>query len=139
MRPALIFAILCAAWAICPGDAFAQAARDLKCENEANPTAVTSPHPEFSWIGNPNQEQKAYQVLVATSPEKLTVADADLWDSGRIVSGEKKARYHGKPLGSMQHYYWRVRLWGNYYQPTNFSPPASFQTGQLPAPAAPHK
>ena len=121
---------LCAAGAVCSLPAAAQEGpRDLRCENTAAPRDVKVGTPQLSWSAPGVQE--AYQVLVASSEEKLRAGEGDLWDSGRILSSQKSARYRGKPLTSFEHCYWKVRVWGVYHQDTRYSEPAQWQMGIL--------
>jgi hypothetical protein len=128
-----LFAIaLCLVWATTSTPAAAQGGPyDLHCENATSPQGITAPHPELSWTVNSAVMQRAYQVLVASSEEKLKNNEADLWDSGQVISDKKTVRYQGKPLQSLQHCYWKVRLWDTYYQATLYSAPASWKMGLL--------
>jgi len=59
----------------------------LKCDSQANPIAIESKHPLFSWIINAdgfNRSQTAFQILVASNPYLLNEKDADLWNSNSI-------------------------------------------------------
>src|SRR5271168_1418443 len=102
MRPpaycALCIAVLCLVWAPGPTPATAQggAIRDLRCENEINPRDVTTQHPRLSWSWS-GTGPRAYQILVASSEEKLKRDDGDLWDSGQVRTNQKTAQYQGKP------------------------------------------
>jgi alpha-L-rhamnosidase len=111
--------------------AFAQAPMELRCENAASPKGVKSPHPQLSWTTAPNYVQRGYQVLVASSEEKLKADEGDLWDSGRVMSDRKSAQYRGQDLSSLQRCYWKVRVWGNYFTAGAFSEPAVWQMGVL--------
>ncbi|MGB1790371.1 MAG: polysaccharide deacetylase family protein, partial [Limisphaerales bacterium] len=54
---------------------------DLKCDTSGDT-------PVFSWKTKTTRPQthSAYQLLVASSPEKLAINQADLWDSGKVKS-----------------------------------------------------
>src|ERR1051326_5980551 len=118
-------------WTVGPTPAGAQAGlRDLRCENATNPRGVKTPHPRLSWLFGPSP-QRAYQVLVATSEEKLNANEGDLWDSGRVRSDRKTAQYQGKPLESLQRCFWKVRVWNDYYTAGGYSDPASWEMGVL--------
>ena len=103
---------------------------DLHCENATSPRGVKSPQPKLSWVLNPSV-QHAYQVLVASSEEKLNANVGDLWDSGKVVSEQTSAQYRGKELSSLQRCYWKVRIWGAYYSAGAYSDPASWDEGLL--------
>jgi|SRR5581483_908420 len=114
------------------GDAFAQAPLELKCENAINPKGVKAQQPQLSWVMNTPLTLHGYQVLVASTEEKLAANEGDLWDSGRVMTYKNKVEYRGKPLTSLQKCYWKVRIYGNYWSPTFYSEPATFQMGVLP-------
>src|SRR4051794_39487026 len=65
---------------------------DLSCEYDAAPLDIEAAAPRLSWklaVGSPQARgvrQSAYQVMVASSPERLAEDTADVWDSGRIAS-----------------------------------------------------
>ena len=55
------------------------------------PLNVETPHPRLSWIINSTDRgvmQTAYQILVASSPEKLAAGEGDLWNSGKVNSDQ---------------------------------------------------
>lgn len=71
---------------------------DLKVEYRNNPIGIDIQKPRFSWEMLSNlrgQKQTAYQILVATSPNKLTPESADIWNSGKVNSGESNAVVYG--------------------------------------------
>jgi alpha-L-rhamnosidase len=87
----------------------------LRCEYQKDPLGLDVSHPRLSWIMNSDRRgdfQSAYQVLVASTPEKLVRGEGDLWDSGRIESRDSvHVPYSGVPLQSRERCYWQVRLW----------------------------
>ena len=89
--------------------------QDLRCEYAADPLGIDSPQPRLSWVLESTeraQSQTAYQVLVASSSEKLRAGQADLWDSGKLASDQSiQVVYSGKPLASRQRCAWKVRVW----------------------------
>ena len=66
----------------------------LSCEDLTNPSVLETRQPRFSWINIAvnnrlkGKEQKAYQIQVATTKEKLLKGKADLWDSGKVLSSD---------------------------------------------------
>lgn len=63
----------------------------LRCEYADNPLGIDSPQPRLSWVLESDeraQRQTAYQVLVASSADKLGASQADLWDSGKVPSDQ---------------------------------------------------
>jgi alpha-L-rhamnosidase len=87
----------------------------LSTEYLTNPIGIDAEKPRLSWmIGSPEHDvrQTAYQVLVASSPKNLDDARADIWNSGKLVSGNSVlVPYKGSPLSSGKRYYWKVRIW----------------------------
>jgi hypothetical protein len=116
-------------------DGQATAAR-LRCEYWDAPLNVDLPHPRLSWVINSTQRgdfQKAYQIQVASSAQKLLQGSADLWDSGKIVSDQTaQIAYAGTPLHSNDPCFWHVRVWNNDNdQPSAWSDPAHWSMGPL--------
>jgi alpha-L-rhamnosidase len=106
-----------------------------RCEYRQDPLFIDTPQPRLSWeLASPDRGivQTAWQVLVATAPELLEPGKADLWDSGRVESGETaQVAYAGKPLGAGRVAWWRVRAWTGSDKPTEWSRPASWRMGPL--------
>jgi len=105
----------------------------LTCERVRSPLGVDEARPVFGWVpvaGRPDENQRAYQVLVASAPELLIPAVADLWDSGPIGSDlVNGVRYDGRPLVSRQQCWWTVRLWDKDGDAGPVAPPATFEVG----------
>ena len=110
----------------------------LKCEYLTNPIGIDITTPRLGWklvASNDqvfNQKQQAYQILVATSAEKLTEEKADLWNSGKVNSdATTQLVYKGKPLASEQKCYWKVKVWNNQTDSTPWSEAAFWSMGLL--------
>ena len=90
---------------------------DLRCERLTNPLSVDCLTPQLSWIvesQHRNTMQEAYQVLVASSAEKLDRNEGDLWDSGKCISDRSiGVVYAGTPLKSKTDCFWKVKVWTN--------------------------
>lgn len=108
---------------------------DLQCEYLKNPLGLDVPRPRLSWkmgttLTTRGQKQTAYQVLVASSRALLDKNEGDLWDSGRMDSGESvNIVYDGKPLATGQKCFWKVRLVDEQGNWTSWSEPATWQMG----------
>lgn len=87
----------------------------LKVETRTEPFAVDVVQPRLSWeikSKERNVIQKAYRILVASTKEKLEKGDADLWDSGKVKSGNSiQIPYDGIQLQSRQKCFWKVCVW----------------------------
>ena len=120
-----------------PSLAVAQSIRvsDLTTEGLVNPEGIDVRLPRFSWKteaeGLQDVVQKAYQIVVSSSQESLEKGDYDLWDSGKLKSGEQLwISYQGKALQSKQPAYWKVKVWTNKGV-SEFSKPAFWSMGLL--------
>lgn len=109
--------------------------KHLRCEHLRNPLGVDTPRPRFSWIAEHparNQRQRAYQVIISSTPGFARNEVADCWNSGKVESGSSHSiEYDGLPLESDRRYYWRARWWDSGGRPSPFSELAFFETGIL--------
>lgn len=107
----------------------------LRCEYHVNPLGIDVRQPRLSWqleSDKRDQQQSAYRILVASSPEMLLQQKADLWDSGKVHSDESiQIEYQGKPLASRQRCYWKVMVWDQEGQPSAWSEPVMWSMGLL--------
>jgi len=107
----------------------------LRCEYLVDPLGIDTRLPRLSWAlesDRPGQRQTAYRILVASTEAQLAAEKADLWDSGKVESGETAhVPYAGKPLTSGQRCHWKVQIWDQSGQPSVFSQPAWWEMGLL--------
>ena len=76
--------------------------------------------------------QTAYQVLVASSEDKLRKGFADVWDSGRRTSSDSvNIAYAGPALQSRRRYFWLVHTWNARGQAEFAAKPAHWEMGLL--------
>ena len=108
---------------------------ELKCEYAVNPLGIDVVQPRFSWVLESSQRgemQTAYQILVASSEEKLKDDIADKWDSKKVISDQSvNVAYEGRELASGEKCYWKVRVWDKDEKASAYSIPATFQMGLL--------
>jgi alpha-L-rhamnosidase len=110
----------------------------LKTEDSFNPLGIDVGSPQLSWILQAHSRldrgllQSAYRVLVASSPQILARNQADVWDSGKILSSTTfNVSYQGPPLLSMQTYYWKLAVWDRNGHESHWSQPARWTTSIL--------
>ena len=107
----------------------------LRCEYRTNPLGIDIAAPRLSWTAASSvrgRRQTAFQILVASSPEKLTPQDADVWNSEKVASDRSAhIAYAGTPLVSETAYYWTVRCWDKDGAPSPWSQTAEWTTGLL--------
>lgn len=90
----------------------------LKTEGMINPLGIDALKPRFSWKTEATTEQnvfqKSYQILVATSAEKLEKNEADVWNSGKVSSSAQLwIPFCGRELKSNELLFWKVKVWTN--------------------------
>jgi alpha-L-rhamnosidase len=102
-------------------------------EGFVNPIGYYEKNPRFSWQISPQasyQFQRAFQIQVATS--RATIESADLWDSQKQTSVKNAwIKYKGTPLVSRQKVFWRVRIWDENDEVSQWSELASIELGLL--------
>ena len=109
-------------------------AKQLICEYKINPLGIDIANPRLSWqlsASDNNVMQSAYEIRVASSPEKLNSKQL-VWSSGRVTSSQSvSVVYNGPALLSMQRVYWQVRIWDNKNKASAWSEPAFWEMGIL--------
>ncbi|AYC36814.1 alpha-L-rhamnosidase [Streptomyces griseorubiginosus] len=109
------------------------AVEGLTVEHRTTPLGVDAARPRFGWRTASRvrgRRQTAYRLLVASTPDRLTVGRADVWDSGRVDSADSVAvRYAGPALKPSTRYHWTVELWDENGRPLPEAPTARFETG----------
>lgn len=109
----------------------------LRCEYLENPACIDVVNPRLSWVniagpGERGQIQTAWEIRVAGTKEKLLKGQADLWESGKIISEKSNyISYNGKPLQSRQDCWWQVRTWDKNGKVSGWSEPAFWSMGLL--------
>jgi len=109
--------------------------QNLRCEYLANPTGIDIVNPRLSWIVESSlrgERQTAFEILVASSAEKLAKNQGDLWSTGKKISDQTtQLEYSGKPLLSGSQSFWKVRIWDRNGKVSDWSKPAIWTMGLL--------
>jgi alpha-L-rhamnosidase len=127
------------AWLFAAGQAEAgkMAVKSLRCEYRTDPQGIDVRQPRLGWkieADGRAQVQSAYEVLVSSTRPGLAADRGDLWESGRVESGQSAhVIYGGAALKSRQRCYWKVRVWDQAGRPSNWNPPAAWSMGLLEA------
>ena len=119
-------------------NSFAQKANvhldNLRCEWLVDPSGIDAVAPRLSWelqSQSRNVQQTAFQVLVASSSEKLAKDEGDLWNSGKMISGHSiNVIYAGKSLSSRTECFWKIKCWTNNGE-SDWSEPAYWSMGLI--------
>lgn len=95
------------------------------CDNKLNPVGVPVNNVYFNWelsSKENNQTQTAYQLCIASSKQKLSADNGDMYNSALTKSSNNiTVTYKGKPLQSATTYYWKVRAWDKNNKPSAWS------------------
>ena len=106
----------------------------LRVEYAANPLGIDARAPRLSWRSASEvrgARQTAYRIQAAATETDLA-AGRLLWDSGRVDSDRSLfVRYGGPALDSGRRVVWRVRVWDDRGEPSDWSSPASWEMGLL--------
>ncbi len=107
----------------------------LMVEYDPSPIALDNTRPRFTWIMDlegRGRSQTAYQILVASSMEKIDADDGDMWNPGMVKSDQSsQVTYEGLPLESNREYFWKVRIRDEAGKIHPFSKTGTFNTGYL--------
>ena len=105
---------------------------NLRCCDKINPLGVDK-RPYFGWYVNDpddNEIQTAYQIIVASTKQMLDSDYGDIWNSGKVKSGNQNYVYlSGDKLMSANCYYWKVKTWDKDGNESQYSEANSFVTG----------
>jgi len=106
----------------------------LRCEMLNNPVGIDTESPRVSWRISSQERgvaQLSYQILVASSMQKLNAGEGDIWNSGIVKSSQSQwVSYAGQPLKSNGRYFWKVQVTTNTGD-TFWSEPAQWSMGLL--------
>jgi alpha-L-rhamnosidase len=105
----------------------------LQCESLDHPLGVDTERPKLSWKLQDSRRgavQTAYRVLVADSPAMLAKNTGNVWDSGRVTTGQSiGVVYSGPKLEAEKRYYWRVQAWDKDGKPYPISDTSWWEMG----------
>src|ERR1019366_7931379 len=112
--------------------------QQLRCEYRVNPLGIDVTDPRLSWVLTPvdprarGLRQVAYRILVASSLDALLANKGDLWESGMARSPDSiHVVDRGKALNSGMVAYWKVRVWDQDGQASDWSADAQWTMGLL--------
>ncbi len=107
---------------------------NLRCELLTDPQGIDCATSRLSWeIVSDGRaiRQKSYQILVASSMEKLNAGEGDLWDSQTVkTNASVNVPYGGKTLESRTACFWKVKVTTNKGT-TEWSRSASWSIGLM--------
>lgn len=106
---------------------------NLKTDRQTTPLGFDNPTPEFSWILQSSERgtsQTYFEIVV--SNDNKSPNERNYWQSGKIEANKSFGiLYAGKPLQSFTRYFWKVRVWNQNGQISDWSQPAWFETSMM--------
>ena len=109
----------------------------LTCEYLENPLGIDIAKPRLAWMLQStarNQSQSAYEILLSTDPKALEQGQGTTWSTGKINSNQNiQIEYAGAPLQSFSRYFWKVRVYNQDGEASEWSKTAWFETAMLQA------
>ncbi|HTL07695.1 MAG TPA: family 78 glycoside hydrolase catalytic domain [Chitinophagaceae bacterium] len=107
----------------------------LKCEYSTNPLGIDVAVPRLAWNFSSterNQRQSAYEIIVSDKLALINQQKGDQWNSGKQSSDQNiQVAYAGAPLRPLTRYYWRVRVYNQAGEASNWSEVNWFETAML--------
>ena len=108
---------------------------NLTCNYKTDPIGIGTPNPALSWViqsAGYNITQKAFRVIVSDNYRSIVEGKGDIWDSGKVASEASiQFKYNGLPLKPSVKYYWRVKVWDNKENVSEWSSIGAWQMGLL--------
>jgi alpha-L-rhamnosidase len=101
----------------------------INFERSQKEAVIENGQPVFSWmVPQQAESQKAYQILVSSTKEKLDLNEGDLWNSKEIKT-DKSANiiYEGQAFKTGETYFWKVRIWDDHNRTSDYSFPQTFK------------
>lgn len=103
---------------------------DVRVEDRENPMGLDIKNPSISWkikTNVTNFHQAAYQVIVYDKG-----SDKVVWDSGKVESDQSNfIKYKGERLKERTRYEFKIRIWNDKEEVSNWSPIHYWETGIL--------
>lgn len=103
----------------------------LRANAARDPIDVDTPSPRLTWrlhSEKRGRSQTAYHIQASSTKD---VANADLWDSGKINSETPFVFYDGERLSSRSSVTWRIKVWDNDDEASEWSAGAHFELSLL--------
>ncbi len=107
----------------------------LLCEYINNPLGIDTKQPRFTWnfiTSQRNKMQSAYELIVSDNEEDIKKNNGNMWSAEKIISNDNvNIEYGGKALQPFTRYYWKVKVYDENENASQWSKPAWFETAML--------
>ena len=108
---------------------------NLKVQDNTDQLGIDVKNPGFAWYltdSERGEKQTAYRIIVASSQKNIDANTGDIWDSGKVTSGNQYGvKFAGKALVSNTKYWWKVAAWDKDNKQSDWSAVKTFITGFL--------
>ncbi len=122
---------------LCPLAFFAQTIiiEELKIDRQVTPLGFDNLTPEFSWeliSEHRNIQQSAWEIIVADDLHHLENGRANCWKSGKQTGSKTFGiPYAGVQFKPFTRYFWKVRVWDQQGNISDWSKASWFETAML--------
>ena len=103
------------------------------CENKPEALGIPIDNFRFSWnmiSSDRNVNQTAYQILLVDDESNFRKGKSLVWNSGKVTSSQSiLVNYAGDELSTGTTYFWKVKVWDNKGNESDWSQPARITTG----------
>ncbi|MFO7852924.1 MAG: family 78 glycoside hydrolase catalytic domain [Bacteroidota bacterium] len=104
-------------------------------ENRDKPMGLDERQPRFTWVISSDDRQvlqNAYEIRVSDSREDLENNEGLVWSSGKVLSAQSvHISYGGEALQPGTRYFWKVKVWDNKGNESEWSRTDWWQTGLM--------
>ena len=107
---------------------------DLEVDGATEPPVIGDRAPQLGWKlegDGRSRTQTGYEIEVASSETALVGGEADVWQSGRVDDDANRVELDELELDSRITRHWRVRVWDEQGQASDWSEPHRFEVGLL--------
>jgi len=105
---------------------------DLRCEYLPSPVLGLDVIPRFSWkLQGNGKKQSRFRIIVSNKFEDILLGQGNVWDYSADSEENINIEYSGKELQRYTGYYWRVKVWDENGDESEWSEPAYFEVGPL--------
>jgi alpha-L-rhamnosidase len=114
---------------------FSQDIQQLRINYQDQPLGFDQQPPCLSWIIKSNERdvrQTSCEIILGDDLSILNAGKGNFWESGKILGAQSfGVIYTGKPLKSFTRYFWKVRVWNQKSEMSDWSQPSWFETSMM--------
>ncbi|NLB56545.1 MAG: family 78 glycoside hydrolase catalytic domain, partial [Lentisphaerae bacterium] len=106
----------------------------LTCNGLVDPQGIGYGQPEFAWVCKSSRrgaKQCAYQIHIVSDPDQFARAESVIKDTGKVQSEDTRVLLSDLSFKSRTRCYWKVRVWDECDQVSDWSRTACVSVGLL--------